>query len=135
VTCYPMILTPKYKCLEAMLKFLQVSECSPCPSFKLKVVCKCMDDAVTLRNVFLFLVLFYRYYYYYYTTTVTTTTIATTAIILHHPVALYNLTFSFTFSVCVQLHLMFTPGLFIINVHCMYLQNWPSSGVQVVLLE
>jgi hypothetical protein len=54
---------------------------------------------------------------------------------LQHLVALCNLTFSFTFSVYVQLRLVFTPRLFIINVHYMYLQNWPSSGVQVVLLK
>jgi hypothetical protein len=45
------------------------------------------------------------------------------------------LTFSFTSSVYVQLRLMFTLLLFIINVYYKCLQNFPSSDVQVVVLK
>jgi hypothetical protein len=50
---------------------------------------------------------------------------------LYHPIALCR---CFTFTVYVQLWSMFIHILFIIN-HYMLQPNWPSSGIQVVVLK
>jgi hypothetical protein len=57
-----------------------------------------------------------------------------TVLVLQRSGAVCRSDFEFHFAVCVQLRLIFTRFLFIVNLHYIFRHNWLPSNVQVVQL-